>query len=359
MRIVTFVVRRLAAGLFTWLVMLTLTFVVFWAIPQRPESFVYPNAPNPMPAFQIHKADQLLGLDRSKLDQYFDYISHDLRFDFGSSWSGSSISPQQTLVKGPPVGPYLYGALRRTLSLVLGGAFFVLLLGIPLGTIAGSRVGSLADRTISIVTLVAVCLHPMILGLLLRSLFGHRLHWAPESGYCPLVAPGKVPAGFQECSGVGAWAAHLALPWLTFALLFLALYTRMIRASVAETLPEDYVRTARAKGASEVRVLSRHVLPNAGLKVLTMIGMEIGTAIGVCIYLETVFGIGGLGQLAVFQLGGQGPLDLPSVLALVTMLTLVVVIGNIVVDVLYAVIDPRAGRIPIGRGEKSLAGGVI
>jgi len=354
MRVATFIVRRLAAGLFTWVVMLTLTFVVFWSIPQRPESFVYPNAPNPMPSFQLRTADRLLGFDRPKVDQYLDYLWHDLRFDFGHSWAGSSISPQQTLVKGPPVAPGLYSSLRRTLSLILGGAFFVLLLGIPLGTIAGSRVGSVADRTISIVTLVAVCLHPMILGLLLRSLFGHRLGWAPQTGYCPL---GGTPG--TSCTGVGAWAAHLALPWLTFALLFLALYTRMIRASVAETLPEDYVRTARAKGASEVRVLGRHVLPNAGLKVLTMIGMEIGTAIGVCIYLETVFGIGGLGQYAVFQLGGMGPLDLPVVLAIVTMLTLVVVIGNIVVDLLYAVLDPRAGLGPAARGEKSFAGGVI
>ena len=352
MRIAAYVVRRLAAGLFTWIVMLTLTFVVYWAIPQQPQRFVYPNAGPFMSNYQIHKADQLLGLERPKIDQYFDYLWHDLRFDFGHSWSGSSITPQQTLTKGPPVSAFLYPSLRVTLSLILGGALFVLLLGVPLGTIAGSRVGSVADRTISIVTLVAVCMHPMILGLLIRSLFGHHLHWAPETGYCTL----GVQAG-RSCSGLGAWAAHLALPWLTFALLFLALYTRMVRASVAETLPEDYVRTARAKGAGEYRVLSRHVLPNAGLKVLTMIGMEIGTAIGVCIYLETVFGLNGLGQFAVFQLGGNGPLDLPVVLALVTMLTLIVVVGNIVVDLLYAVVDPRVGRAAPVRAEKSFAGG--
>ena len=91
------------------------------------------------------------------------------------------------------------------------------------------------------------------------------------------------------------WATHLILPWLTFALLFLALYTRMIRASVAETIHEDFVRTARAKGASQTRVLARHVLPSAGLRVLTMVGMEIGTAIGVCIYIESAFSIDGLG----------------------------------------------------------------
>jgi peptide/nickel transport system permease protein len=148
----------------------------------------------------------------------------------------------------------------------------------------------------------------------------------------------------------------MVLPWITFALLFLALYTRMIRASVAETLPEDFVRTARAKGASELRILSRHVLPNASLGILTMIGMEIGTAIGVCIYIEAAFGITGVANGSISALVD---LNLPVILGYVTVITLFVVIGNLVVDALYAVIDPRV-RFNIERTRtKSLAGGVI
>jgi peptide/nickel transport system permease protein len=134
----------------------------------------------------------------------------------------------------------------------------------------------------------------------------------------------------------------------------------MIRASVAETLPEDYVRTARSKGAGEFRVVSRHVLPTASLRVLTMVGMEIGTAIGVCIYIEAAFGISGLGSLAVRAMGGAtADIDLPYTLAIVTMITLVVIIGNLIVDLLYAVVDPRATLESPRRPNKGMVGGVM
>ncbi len=162
------------------------------------------------------------------------------------------------------------------------------------------------------------------------------------------------------CGGLTDWTTHLILPWTTFALLFLALYTRMIRLSVAETLHEDFVRTARAKGAGENRVLAFHVLPTASLRVLTMIGMEIGTAIGVAIYVEAAFGIRGLGRLSVVAMtGANRSLDLPLVLAVVSVITVLVVVGNLVVDLLYAVLDPRAGRETAPARTKSLAGGVF
>ncbi len=133
----------------------------------------------------------------------------------------------------------------------------------------------------------------------------------------------------------------------------------MIRIRVAETLPEDFVRTARAKGAGSFRVLARHVLPNASLRILTMIGMEIGTAIGVCAYIETAFGMQGLGLAGIQALINGGGLDLPVILGIVTFIALLVVIGNLIVDALYAFIDPRV-RFSIEPGRnKSLAGGVI
>ena len=147
----------------------------------------------------------------------------------------------------------------------------------------------------------------MVVGLLLEGTFGH-LRTFRVAGYCPLV-----PDQGSLCGGLTDWTSHLILPWITFALLFLALYTRMIRLSVAETLHEDFVRTARAKGAGETRVLTFHVLPSASLRVLTMIGMEIGTAIGVAIFIEAAFGIRGLGRLAVGAMGGANrSLDLPA-----------------------------------------------
>ncbi len=352
-RVLRFLVRRAVAGVFTVLLMVTLAFVVFWATPTQPAQFVYPSSPH-LTSYQLAHGNQLLGTDRSKFQQYLHDVPRLFTGDFGTMWSGAQITPSQKLVAAP-ISPQLMPAFGITLSLLLGGVALVLLLAVPLGALAGSRVGALSDRAISLVALIGICTHPMVIGILVRSLFHGRLHWLPPSGYCPLS--GAPPGG---CSGVADWADHLVLPWITFALLFLALYVRMVRASVAETLHQDYVRTARAKGAGEVRVIGRHVLPNASLRVLTMIGMEIGTAIGVCIYIEIAYELPGLADLAVRTMSGSNAaLDLPFVLAIVFVISAVVVVGNLVVDALYAVLDHRVTHVGSRPQSKSLAGGVI
>lgn len=348
-----FLVRRVVAGLLTVLAMLTITFVIFWATPTQPATFVYPNVPH-LTAWHIQHGDHALGIDRPKVDQYYEYVTHLFRWDFGRSWARGFALPGQPAAKqGFPITAQLDSELRVTLSLLLGGAAVVLLLAIPLGAFAGSRVGTISDRTVSLIALIGVCSHPMVLSILIRSLFHGRLHWTPPGGYCPLTN------GQPGCTGVADWASHLALPWLTFALLFLALYVRMVRVSVAETLPQDFVRTARAKGASSFQVMTRHVLPNASLRILTMIGMEIGTALGVCIYVEAAFGLPGLASKAVFAMSGSTQLDLPWIMALVFVISTVVVVGNFAVDTLYAVLDPRLALGGRPRAGKSAAGGVI
>ncbi len=353
-RVASFFVRRLAAALFTLLALIAVTFVVYWALPSTPAQFVYPEAQH-LTSYQLAHANQLLGLDKPKPVQYVDYLWQLAHGDVGRFWTGSVLI-ENTKLQQQPIGPQLFPSLRATLSIILGGAALVVLLAVPLGAFAGTRVGSNSDRAISSVSLVGVCTHPMVLGLILATTFGYsHLHWLPGGGYCPLVRTSTSP-----CGGVADWADHLVLPWITFALLFLALYTRMVRASVAETLPEDFVRTARAKGATELHVVTRHVLPSASLRVLTMVGMEIGTAIGVCIYIEAAFGITGLGTLAVRAMGGATTgIDLPYTLAIVTTITLIVVIGNLVVDLLYAVLDPRASAIDDRRATKGALGGIF
>jgi peptide/nickel transport system permease protein len=348
-RIGLFLVRRAAAGLFTLWAMVTFAFVVFWATPSEPAHYVYPNRQH-LTDDQIRQAHHILGIDRPKLTQYFDYLRHIVHGNFGRSWSSYAQPPSPFGFQGQSVGPVLSQDLGVTLSITLGGALIVLLLAVPLGAIAGSHLRSISDRTISLVALIGVCTHPMVIALILRSTIGDHLHWVPPTGYCPLTS-----SGFG-CSGVHDWATHLILPWATFALLFLALYIRMVRTSVAETLPEDFVRTARAKGASGFRVMSRHVLPNASLRVLTMVGMEIGTAIAVCAYIETSFRMQGLGLAGIQSMLG---LDLPVILGVVTFITLIVVVGNLVVDALYAFIDPRVRFSIDNNRTKSLAGGVI
>ena len=345
-----YLARRLAAGTFTMLVLITIAFAIYWSTPSQPALFVYQPAPQHFTDYQIQQANHFLGLDKPKLTQYVDYIWGLLHGNFGPDWnSASSAFTQHTSMQ--PLQPVLMQELGVTLSLLLGGALLVLLLSVPLGAFAGSRIGSLSDRTISLVALIGVCTHPMVIGLLLRSLVGGHLHWVPESGYCSLT-----PSPFGICGGLVDWASHLALPWLTFALLFLALYTRMVRTSVGETLHEDYVRTARAKGAREFTVIRRHVLPNASLRVITMIGMEIGTAIGVCIFIETAYSLHGLAQAGLFAMVETQ--NLPATLGVVTCIGLLVVVGSLLVDALYAVLDPRAGSGTETR-TKSLAGGVI
>ena len=344
-RVVTFFVRRVIAAAFIVVAMISVTFVIFWAIPTTPATFLYPYSQH-ISDYQIHRANHLLGLDRPKIVQWADYLWHISHGDFGHPWAGTTITPDQKLVQGN-ISQQLYPATRITASILLGGAALVLLLALPLGALAARYRNSIGDRLLSFLTLLAICTHPMVLGLILRTIFGDQLRWLPDSGYCTLVKHPIPPNSFGfngsiPCAGgPWPWFEHLILPWVSFALLFLALYTRISRASVLEVLHEDFVRTARAKGAGDARVLGRHVLPNAGLRVVTMIGMEIATAIGVCVYIESAFAMPGLGRLAVGAFSGTFGLDLPLILAVVTMIAVVVVLGNLIVDLLYALLDPR------------------
>ncbi|MFL5953254.1 MAG: ABC transporter permease [Gaiellaceae bacterium] len=359
-RVGIFLARRVALGIFTVLALIAITFAVYWALPTAPTSFLYSS--QHFTDYQIAHTNHLLGLDRPKIVQYGDYVWRLLHGDLGHAWNGSRLV-NNTELQQQAVAPVVFNELGVTLSIIIGGAFLVVLLALPLGTFTGTRVGSFGDRAVSWATLVGICTHPLVLGALLSLYFGfNHLNWLPGGGYCPLggLPQSTVPGAPPGCDGVHDWALHLILPWITFALLFIALYTRMVRASVADTLHEDFVRTARAKGASEARVLRSHVLPSASLRVLTMVGMEIGTAIGVCIYIETAFGMFGLGKQAVFSMGVSfGGMDLPMMLAIVTLITLIVVIGNLIVDALYILLDPRAGRETARSGAKSPVGGVF
>jgi peptide/nickel transport system permease protein len=359
MRVARYLLRRLTRAVLTLLIMIAVAFALVFPVDKNPPVGDFFFHQPPFSPQEVSAVDHLFYLDQSKVLLYLHFVWQLARGDIGHDHKlvGTQV------VDAGSIGPQLFPAFSATLSILLGGAVLVLLLSLPLGALSGSRVGSWADRVISFLALVLVCTHPMMLGLILRSA-GGAVKWLPTTGYCPLIGHGGISVvgntGIQTtpCGGPVAWSEHLVLPWLTFALLFLALYTRIVRANVAETMTEDYVRTARAKGASERRTVVRHVLPSAGLRVLTMVGMEISTAIAVSIYIETAFGINGLGRLAVTFLGTP-PLDLDWAVAIVTLITLLVVVGNLVVDVLYAVLDPRAGVFARPEGTKSLLGGAF
>src|SRR5205807_7834990 len=214
-----------------------------------------------------------------------------------------------------------------TASLVLGGAVFWVLIALPLGILSALRSRSLLDRIAMVFVLVGISAHPVWIGLLFAYFFGFKAGIFPITGYCDFINPSG------DCGGPVQWAYHLILPWTTFAILFAALYVRMIRSNVMETLNEDYVRTARAKGAPEAIVLRSHVLRNAMLPVVTMLGMDIGLALGGAIFTETVYGLPGRGKTALAGLFNN---DIPTAEGVIVFATLATTGFNLVVDLLHA-----------------------
>jgi peptide/nickel transport system permease protein len=241
-----------------------------------------------------------------------------------------------------------------TAILAGGGLLLMLLVAVPLGTLAATRPRSWIDRTSVGLSLAAISTHPLVVGLLLQLYVGNRWKLAPPSGYCtfgapPPPSPGTrvipgLPGSFVPCGGVRDWFTHLILPWITFALFFVALYMRIVRARMMEVLEEPWVRTARAKGASEFRVIRVHALRNGIAPVVTMIGMDAGMAIGICMYVETVFGLPGLGRTTIGALANQNGLDLPVILAVTLLAAAAIIVLNLVADLVLLVIDPTISR---------------
>ena len=241
----------------------------------------------------------------------------------GNSW----------VLRGQEVNELLVRAAPVTLSLVIGGALLWMLIAIPTGVLSALRPRSATSRFTTVFVLIGISAHPLWMGLMLSYLFGARLGLTPTGGYCEVFSP----AG--NCGGPAQWAYHLILPWFTFALMYAAIYTRMIRASTLETLDEDYVRTARAKGAPEWMVIRSHVLRNAMLPVVTMLGMDIAVSLGAVLFVESAYGLPGLGRLFATSLARR---DFPVLLGITMYTTFVVILVNCLIDILYGLVDPRA-----------------
>ena len=230
------------------------------------------------------------------------------------------------------VNQIVLDAAPVTASLVFGGALLWMLVALPLGILSAVRPRSLLDRTAMVFVLVGISAHPVWIGLLFSFFFGFKLAWFPIFGYCDFFNPST------GCGGPVQWAYHLVLPWATFAILFAALYVRMIRANVIETMNEDYVRTARAKGAPESLVMRSHILRNAMLPIVTLLGLDVGLALGGAVFTEYVYALPGLGKTVIQALE---TFDLPTIMGIVVFSTICIIVLNLIVDLLYAWIDPR------------------
>jgi peptide/nickel transport system permease protein len=305
------------------------SYVIFFLVPAEPARLVAgPQAPPDA----VERARKFLHLDEPVWKQYLRFL-HSLS---PVTWDGGPAVKEPSLGRSfatrQEVNQIVKAAAPVTISLVIGGAILWMLIALPIGILSALKPRSLLDRAAMVFVLVGISAHPVWLGLLLSYFIGFKLGLTPLGGYCDLVNPST------SCGGPVQWAHAMILPWITFAILFAALYVRMIRANVIETMNEDYVRTARAKGASETIVMRSHVLRNAMLPVVTMLGMDIGLAMGGAIFTESVFGLPGIGKTAVTALEG---FDLPTVQGIVVFATIAIIVFNLAVDLLYAVIDPR------------------
>ncbi len=318
-----YLVRRVLWAALLFLVITFVTFVIFYVGPNNPARAVCGGDQAKREC--LVQATRKLGLDQPMPVQYEKFLRR-LVFhaDLGESFATSQ-SVNQRIKEAAPV----------TASLVFGGAVLWMMIGLSVGIFSALKPRSLIDRTAMVFVLIGVSAHPIWIGLIFEYVFGVKLGWTPIANYANFFgAPGDsgLPGGPWQ------WFYHLILPWCTFALLFAALYVRMIRANVIETLNEDYVRTARAKGAPEGQVIRSHVLRNALLPVVTMLGMDIGIALGGAIFTETVYQLPGLGQTAIIGINNQ---DLAIVQGVIVFATVAIIVFNLIVDLLYAWIDPR------------------
>ncbi|MDQ3823484.1 MAG: ABC transporter permease [Actinomycetota bacterium] len=286
-----YLVRRTLWAAVLFVAVTAVTYVLFFLIPTDPaRQACGQRASNAC----IRLARETLGLDAPIYVQYARFMERlVVDQDLGRSF-----------VNRQSVNEIVLDAAPVTASLVLGGVVLWLTIAIPTGVLSALRPRSLLDRAAMLGVLIGISAHPIWIGLIFSYVFGYRLGLAPITGYCDFFDPST------DCGGPLQWAHAMMLPWATFALLFAATYTRMIRATVMETVNEDYVRTARAKGAPERQVLRSHILRNAMLPLVTLLGIDIGLALGGAIFTESVFSLPGLGQTALQAFTN---FDLPTV----------------------------------------------
>jgi peptide/nickel transport system permease protein len=232
-----------------------------------------------------------------------------------------------SFINRSPVWPDLLERLPVTLSLVVGAATLWLLAGVAVGVLSALKRGSVFDRAAMAVALSGVSLPIFFTGILTLVIFSYQLGWtAPGGSYTPIE---ENPA---------EWAYNLILPWVTLAFLFAAIYARLTRAGMLETMGEDYIRTARAKGLSERRVIMKHGLRGALTPIVTIFGLDVSLLMGGAVLTESTFSLPGLGKYAIDAITTN---DLPKVMGVTTLTAIFVVLANLVVDLLYAVVDPR------------------
>lgn len=326
-----YLIRRLINVVITLLVVTLVTFGVFFAVPKLTGSdpaLMYIGKTSDPASVQGIRIK--LGLNDPVIVQYGkflkglvagrDYKNGSDVQHCGAPCLGYSFKTDQA------VTPLLLGDIPVTLSLALGAAVLWVLIGISAGVISALRRGSIWDRGAMTGALAGVSLPIYFTGLLTSAIFIYWLGWLPSSNYVPIT------------QNPGQWFVGLILPWITLAFLFAATYARLTRANMLETLGEDYIRTARAKGLPERTVIGKHALRSGLTPLVTVFGLDLGALLGGAILTEAVFNLRGLGYQALTAIRQN---DLPIILGVTMIAAFFIVMANLIVDLVYGVIDPR------------------
>lgn len=264
---------------------------------------------------QVERIRQALGLNLPIWQQFFTWLGQLLRFDLGTS-----------LFTGLPVTTLIAQRIEPTLMLALTTIIFSVLVAVPLGVLAAWKSGGWIDRFVMVLSVLGFSVPVFVMAYFLIFSFSINLRWFPVQGYTsPFV-------------DFGRFVAQITLPTLTLSFIYIALISRITRASVMEVLGEDYIRTARAKGQVERKVLFRHALKNAAVPIVTVIGLGVALLIGGVVVTESVYNIPGLGRLVVDAITRR---DYPIIQGLILFFALVYIVLNLIIDIVYTIVDPR------------------
>jgi peptide/nickel transport system permease protein len=307
-----FVVRRLAGTVFVLFAVSVLTFLIFNVVPNSDPAQRMAGK-NATPEL-IASINEEWGFNDSLPRQYLTMME--------KIFSGDVISYEGR----EPVDERIIEGIPATFSLCIGAAVIWMFFGILFGYLSALKAGGWLDTTLTIVAVAGISMPVFWLAAILLNYLAYKTGIFPSQGYVDLT---ENPL---------EWAYHLILPWITLAVLYLGFYSRVLRSSMLDVMNEDYVRTARAKGLSERRVMGRHVMRNSLIPIVTLFGLDFGALLGGAILIEAIFNLNGIGQYAEEALGH---FDLPPIMAITLFGAFFVVLFNSLVDIAYAYLDPR------------------
>jgi peptide/nickel transport system permease protein len=307
-----FVVRRLAGMAAVLFAVSVIVFLIFNVIPNSdPAQRMAGKNATPELVASITRE---WGFDKSLPEQYVTMM--------GKIFSGDLISYEGR----EPVDERIVEGIPATFSLCIGAAAIWMFFGILFGYLSAIKAGGWLDRTLTILAVTGISMPVFWLAAIFLNYLSYRLGLFPSGGYVEL---GEDPIG---------WAGHLILPWVTLAILYVGFYSRVLRSNMLDVMNEDYVRTARAKGLSERRVMSRHVMRNSLIPIVTLFGLDFGALLGGAILIEAIFNLNGIGEYGYQAIVNT---DLPPIMAITLFGAFFIVLFNALVDIAYAWLDPR------------------